>query len=47
VLRGLNPHLVQGVTPPDETYPIRVPVGTAAVVVASVSRHGKTRRADD
>lgn len=47
LLRGLNPHLVQGVTPPDETYPIRVPVGTAAVVVASVGRHGKTRRADD
>lgn len=47
VLYGLNPHLVQGITPPNETYPIRVPVGTAAVVVASVGRAGKTRRADD
>ncbi len=47
LLRSLNPHLIQGVTPPDETYPIRVPVGSAAIVVASVGRHGKTRRADD
>jgi len=47
VLYGLNPHLIQGVTPPNETYPIRVPVGTAAVVVASVGRAGRTRKADD
>lgn len=46
VLRNLNPHLVQGVTPPGETYPIRVPPGRAAEVVASVGRAGKTRRAD-
>jgi membrane-bound lytic murein transglycosylase D len=45
-LRALNPHLVQGVTPPDETYPIRVPVGTAPRVVASVGR-ARVRRADD
>lgn len=47
VLYALNPHLIQGVTPPNETYPIRVPVGTAAAVVASVGRAGRTRRADD
>lgn len=47
VLRNLNPHLIQGVTPPGETYPIRVPVGEAMQVVASIGRAGKTRRADD
>ena len=47
VLRNLNPHLVQGVTPPDETYPIRVPVGLSRAVVASVGRYGRLRRADD
>jgi membrane-bound lytic murein transglycosylase D len=47
LLSGLNPHLVQGVTPPNVTYPIRVPVGTSAAVVASVGRAGRTRRADD
>lgn len=46
VLRTLNPHLIQGVTPPDETYPIRVPVGRAPQVVASVGRAGRVRRAD-
>lgn len=47
VLRNLNPHLIQGVTPPDETYPIRVPVGLSPAVVASVGRYGRLRRADD
>jgi len=47
VLRNLNPHLIQGVTPPDETYPIRVPVGLSPEVVASVGRYGRLRRADD
>lgn len=46
-LRNLNPHLIQGVTPPDETYPIRVPVGLSPEVVASVGRFGRLRRADD
>ena len=41
VLYALNPHLIQGVTPPNETYPIRVPVGTSAKVVASVGRAGQ------
>jgi membrane-bound lytic murein transglycosylase D len=47
LLIGLNPHLVEGVTPPNETYPIRVPVGSSAAVVASVGRAGRARRADD
>lgn len=47
LLRNLNPHLIQGVTPPDETYPIRVPVGLSPDVVATVGRYGRLRRADD
>ena len=47
VLRGLNPHLILGVTPPDQTYPLRVPVGASPQVVASLGRFPTTRRADD
>jgi membrane-bound lytic murein transglycosylase D len=36
VMRGLNPFLIQGVTPPNETYPVRVPVGDAAKVVRAL-----------
>lgn len=43
VLRGLNPHLVQGVTPPGVSYPLRVPVGSSHTVVASMG----FRSADD
>lgn len=43
-LRSLNPHLVAGITPPDETYPVRVPVGTSPQVVASLSRKMRGRR---
>ena len=34
VVWALNPHLVRGRTPPDEAYPLRVPVGSAFQVVA-------------
>jgi membrane-bound lytic murein transglycosylase D len=27
VVRDLNPHLIRGLTPPDELYPLRVPTG--------------------
>ena len=40
VMSGLNPYLIQGMTPPNETYPIRVPVGDAAKVVRALSRTG-------
>ncbi len=40
-LRALNPHLVRGVTPPNQAYPVRVPVGDSHQVVASVK--GRTR----
>ncbi len=46
VITGLNPHLIQGVTPPDETYPVRVPVGTAGKVVRVLGRR-VLRSADD
>lgn len=36
MLRDLNPHLVRGVTPPGEIYPVRVPVGAGAAVVAAL-----------
>jgi membrane-bound lytic murein transglycosylase D len=41
-LRTLNPHLIHGITPPDQAYPVRVPVGDSPRVVASVKR--KTRK---
>ncbi|MBI4540046.1 MAG: lytic transglycosylase domain-containing protein [Gemmatimonadetes bacterium] len=37
-LRALNPHFVLGVTPPEISYPVRVPAGTAARVVARYGR---------
>ncbi len=48
LMRDLNPHLLRGVTPPGETYPVRVPVGASQKVVAALGRKGrKIRRADD
>lgn len=32
----LNPHLLRGATPPGVSYPVRVPTGTAAAVVAGL-----------
>jgi membrane-bound lytic murein transglycosylase D len=40
VVRALNPHLVRGQTPPGELYAVRVPVGRAFHVVASLGRKG-------
>lgn len=45
-LRNLNPHFIQGVTPPGETYPIRVPPGLAGRLVASLASVGRARRGD-
>lgn len=45
-LRNLNPHFIQGVTPPGETYPIRVPPGLAGRLVASLASAGRARRGD-
>ncbi len=42
-LRELNPHLIRGATPPDETYPVRVPEGTSSAVVASIASRRRPR----
>ena len=47
ILKDLNPHLVQGVTPPTEVYGVRVPVGDSQRVVAALARGPGIRRADD
>ncbi len=46
VLRKLNPHLIRGVTPPGETFPVRVPVGDSDRVVASLDVSRQLHRAD-
>ena len=42
VLTGLNRHLLQGVTPPGETYPIRVPPGRSQELVATLGRRSRS-----
>jgi membrane-bound lytic murein transglycosylase D len=34
-MRDLNPHLLRLITPPDQSYPVRVPAGTAGRVAAA------------
>jgi membrane-bound lytic murein transglycosylase D len=46
VLRALNPQLLRGVTPPNEVYAVRVPVGDSPQVVAFMGRSRTGRRAD-
>ncbi len=46
-LEALNPHLVRGVTPPDEIFPLRVPVGLGSMLVDGLSGHTLQRQADD
>lgn len=40
MVKALNPHLIVGKAPPGAPYPIRVPVGRAFQVVASLGRTG-------
>ncbi len=45
-MHDLNPQLIRHETPPGETYPLRVPVGMAAEVVAALGLpNGETRTA--
>jgi hypothetical protein len=37
VLRSLNPHLKRGITPPDEIFGVRVPVGGSIKVVSALT----------
>jgi membrane-bound lytic murein transglycosylase D len=46
VLQRLNPQLIRGVTPPAETYPVRVPVGDSDKVVASLGVSSQLRSTD-
>lgn len=47
-LWSLNPHLMQGITPPEDAFGLRVPIGMASRVVAVLSpRSRRSRRADD
>jgi membrane-bound lytic murein transglycosylase D len=45
-LRALNPHLIRGITPPNQAYPVRVPVGDSPQVVASVKGRTSGRAVD-
>jgi peptidoglycan lytic transglycosylase D len=42
VLDDLNPHLIRGVTPPNEVYGVRVPRGDASTVMASLAQRPTT-----
>jgi membrane-bound lytic murein transglycosylase D len=46
-LRALNPHLLRGVTPPNEIYGVRIPVGMGAMVVNGLSRRPMPMQAAD
>jgi membrane-bound lytic murein transglycosylase D len=46
-IRELNPHLIRGVTPPSELYPVRIPPGTAPLLVASRGGRWRTLAVDD
>lgn len=48
VIQMLNPHLIQGRTPPGEMYPLRVPEGSAREVVTSLgAQRWSLRYSDD
>jgi membrane-bound lytic murein transglycosylase D len=46
-LRVLNPHLIRGVTPPDEIYGVRVPEGLGVVAVSRLDAVVASTVADD
>jgi membrane-bound lytic murein transglycosylase D len=47
-LKGLNPHLIRGMTPPGEIYPLRVPVGSSTTFASEVGlSNRRVRLADD
>ena len=43
----LNPHLTRGITPPNEMYGVRIPVGGGATVVNALAESSTPRFADD
>ena len=46
MIRDLNPHLRQGVAPPGGSYPLRVPAGSSATVIAALGGRPVTQMAD-
>jgi len=46
ILRDLNPHLIRGVTPPGEIFGVRVPLGGASAVMASLAPTPQTALGD-
>ena len=46
-IRDLNPHLIRGVTPPNSLFPVRIPPGTSAMLVASGGSRWRTVLVDD
>jgi membrane-bound lytic murein transglycosylase D len=46
-IRDLNPHLIRGVTPPQGLFPVRIPPGTSAKLVASGGSRWRTFLVDD
>jgi membrane-bound lytic murein transglycosylase D len=46
VMRELNPHLRQGITPPRGSYPLRVPAGRTSVVIAALGGRPVVQMAD-
>ena len=46
-IRELNPHLIRGTTPPGGLFPIRIPPGKTAMLVASGGSRWRTVAVDD
>jgi membrane-bound lytic murein transglycosylase D len=46
VMRELNPHLRQGAAPPGGSYPLRVPAGSTALVIAALGGRPVAQMAD-
>lgn len=46
-IRDLNPHLIRGVTPPGGLFPVRIPHGKTAMLVASSGNRWRTVAVDD
>jgi len=46
-IRELNPHLIRGVTPPGGLFPVRIPPGKTAMLVASSGSRWRTVAVDD
>lgn len=46
-IRELNPHLIRGITPPEGIFPVRVPPGSAPLLVAAMGGRWRKFAVDD